>query len=842
MPAELPAGTVTLLFTDIEGSTRMLQELGREQYVRALTEHRRLLREAFIGNGGVEVEMQGDSFHFAFPYARDAVAGALAGQEALAKHSWESQPIKVRIGLHTGEPMQAEGLYAGLDVHHAARVMGAAHGGQTLLSARTAELVEGELPRGVRLLDLGQHRLKDLTAAQHLYQAGEGTYPPLKTLPSQSNLPVAASPLVGRERELAELATLLTDGARIVTITGTGGAGKTRLSLQVAADVLESFPDGVVWIPLAALADASLVLPAISQALGFTGSLEQGLAQRRVLLVLDNLEHLLDAAADLSRLLSTAPHAKVLATSRAPLQIEGEHEYALASLDDQSAAVLFRARSSAAGRQVEDGAPVAQICQRLDNLPLAIELAAARSKLLDPDTLLRRLENRLGLLTGGRRDAPERQRTLRATIDWSYGLLEERGRELFTRLAVFPGNFSLEAAEAICDADLDTLQALVDLNLLKAVGHDRFLMLETIREYGRERLATSDQANDVRRRYANWFAVIAYTQARAARDFDPTAVEILTRDEHNFRAALSTSIELRLNEDGVRLLVGLWFYLATRGYAEELERFARLVLALPPVDDPALRGEALAVGGEALRLRGDFAGARAWKEAALPLQREVGDQRLVASTLTDLASVLANQGDFKDAERFAREGLAIREALGDERGVAHARAGLAEVAFFQGDYESALELYSADSEAYRANPGDAGWWAGTTGGVLRRMGRLGDASDRLAEAVRLATSVDDVSVLVDALRELAAVAHALGDARSAAVILGGAERIFSESGLQVWDERDFEELVTSIRQSLSDEELKSEWARGGKLKRADLTRFALAAVHESPGLAWQGTD
>ena len=262
----LPRGTVTLLFTDIEGSTRMLQELGPETYVRALTEHRRLLREAFAGHGGVEVEMQGDSFFFAFPFARSAVAAAVEAQQALAAHDWQSQPIKVRIGLHTGEPMQADGLYAGLDVHSAARVMSAAHGGQVVLSARTADLVDGELE--VELLDLGEHRLKDLTAPQHLYQAGQGEFPPLKTLAPRSNLPVAATPLIGRDRELKELTALIRDGARAVTVTGPGGAGKTRLALQAAAESIETFPDGVHWIPLAGLAQTSLVVPTIAQALG----------------------------------------------------------------------------------------------------------------------------------------------------------------------------------------------------------------------------------------------------------------------------------------------------------------------------------------------------------------------------------------------------------------------------------------------------------------------------------------------------------------------------------------------------------------------------------------------
>ena len=501
MPAELPGGTVTLLFTDIEGSTRMLQELGREAYVRALTEHRRLLREAFTSHGGVEVEMQGDSFHFAFPYAREAVAAAVAGQRALAEHDWESQPIKVRIGLHTGEPMQADGLYAGLDVHWAARVMSAGHGGQVLLSQRTAELVEGQLADGVSLLDLGDHRLKDLTAPQHLFQVGEDEFPPLKTLTRRTNLPVAASPLVGREAELGELLVLIRGGARVVTVTGAGGTGKTRLVIQAAAEAAEDFHDGAVWVPLAGLQDPSLVVPSIEHALGPEGDI----ASRRALLVLDNFEHLLAAAAPTASLLASAPGLKAVITSRAPLHVDGEQEFPLDPLDPQAAAILFVERARATGRQVQPDDTVTEICRRLDNLPLALELAAARAKLLAPQALLQRLDHRLPLLTGGRRDAPERQQTLRATIEWSHELLDREAQQLLARLAVFAGSFSLDAAEQVCGASLGTIDALVNNSLLKPVAEDRLLMLETVREFALEQSASSGELEALRKRHGSFF-------------------------------------------------------------------------------------------------------------------------------------------------------------------------------------------------------------------------------------------------------------------------------------------------------------------------------------------------
>ena len=375
----------------------MLQEVGLDKYVRALEDHRRLLREAFNGRGGVEVEMQGDSFHFAFADARAAVLAAADFQRALAGHDWEIEPLRVRVGIHTGTPLVTGDLYAGLDVHRAARVMNAAHGGQVLVSETTQAIVETKPLDGLSLCDLGEHRLKDLSAPQRLYQLGDQEFPPLRSL-YRTNLPVPGTPFLGRERELQEVSALLADGSvRLLTLTGAGGSGKTRLAAQAASEVSAEFPDGVFWVGLAALRDPELVTASIAQALETGEELSVHIGSKRLLLLLDNFEHLTAAATELAGLVTACPKLTVLLTSREPLHLSAEHEYPVLPLREEDASLLFRERVQAAGIAVTEDASVAEICRRLDCLPLAIELAAARANVLPPDALLERLEPRLPL-------------------------------------------------------------------------------------------------------------------------------------------------------------------------------------------------------------------------------------------------------------------------------------------------------------------------------------------------------------------------------------------------------------------------------------------------------------
>ena len=409
---ELPTGTVTFLFTDIEGSTRLLQELG-DAYADVLDRHRRALREAWREHDGVEVDTQGDAFFVAFARATDAVAAASAAQLALA-----DGPVRVRIGLHTGEPLLSSEGYVGFDVHRAARIAAAGHGGQVLLSRSTVDLA------GVEVRDLGLHRLKDLGAPERIFQLGTEEFPPLKTL-HETNLPIPATPFLGREREIDQIATLLRrPDVRLVTLTGPGGGGKTRLALQASASAADEYDSGVWWVPLASLTDPRLVATAAIQTLGSTDTLSAAIGDKRLLLVFDNFEHVLSAAADLAEALGSCAHLTVLVTSREPLHVDGEWEVAVDPLREHEAVQLFLQRAAAVRSDFAANGEVAEICQRLDCLPLAIELAAARVKALALPVLLQRLEQRLPLLAGGSRSAPERQRTLRATIAWSYELLK----------------------------------------------------------------------------------------------------------------------------------------------------------------------------------------------------------------------------------------------------------------------------------------------------------------------------------------------------------------------------------------------------------------------------------
>ena len=484
MRHDLPTGTVTLLFTDVEGSTRLLHELGPEGYAEALAEHRRTVRLACAAAGGVEVDTQGDAFFFAFPSAAGAVAASQAITEALAEG-----PVQLRIGVHMGTPLVTDEGYVGDDVHLAARVAASGHGGQVLVSRATRDLVDD-----IAFTDLGEHRLKDIDGAVSIFQLGTTAFPPLKTI-SNTNLPRPASSFVGRSAELAEVLSLVEDGARLLTLTGPGGSGKTRLALEAATTLVPSYKAGVFWVGLAALRDPALVTETIAQVLGARNGLEEHIGERELLLLLDNLEQVIDAAPELARLVEACPNLVLLSTSRERLHVQGEVEYEVLPLAPTDAVSLFGERS-----RLEPTDVIAELCARLDSLPLAVELAAARTKALSPAQILERLAQRLDVLIGGR-DADPRQLTLRATVEWSHDLLTEKEQELFRRLSVFVGGCTLESAEDVCDAELDTLQSLVEKSLVR-FSNGRYWMLETIREYAAERFARSPDAGELPRRHA----------------------------------------------------------------------------------------------------------------------------------------------------------------------------------------------------------------------------------------------------------------------------------------------------------------------------------------------------
>jgi predicted ATPase/class 3 adenylate cyclase len=542
--ASLPAGTVTFLFTDVEGSTKLLEDLGAERYASVLAEHRRLIREAVAEHGGVEVDTQGDAFFCAFGSARAAVACAQRAQRSL-----EAIPIRARMGLHTGEALVDGDRYVGLDVHRAARIGGAGHGGQVVLSPATIALLE---PGSFPLLDLGEHRLKDLLAPLRLYQLGDGSFPPLKTL-HRTSLPVPATPFLGRERELERILALAGDHSiRLLTLTGPGGTGKTRLALQVAAEVAEEFPGGVFWVPLASVRDPALVASAVAQALGVEeeagDDIPRAIARsidKRTLLLVDNCEHLLEGvAAAVPPILGSGADLRVIATSREPLSLAGEHVVPVDPLVRADAVALFRARAEEVGALPADDEVVSLLCARLDDLPLAVELAAARSAALPPNVLLERLSRRLDLLRGPR-DADARQQTLRATIGWSHDLLSPAEQRLFRRLSIFAGGGTLEAVDAVAEGDLDELASLVAKSLVRMTlgpRGPRYWQLETIRQFAGERLAEEGEAEMVEKRYVAWFARIAADADANLDDEDAAAwLEEVEAELANLRVAFAAA-------------------------------------------------------------------------------------------------------------------------------------------------------------------------------------------------------------------------------------------------------------------------------------------------------------
>ena len=679
MARELPTGTVTFVFTDVEGSTRLLQQLGADAYADVLAEHRRALRHAFVRHDGVEVDTQGDAFFIAFATAPAAIAAAAEAQQVLA-----AGPIRVRMGIHTGTPYVTDEGYVGPDVHRAARIAAAGHGGQILVSSSTASLVEGE-----RLRDLGEHRLKDLAASERIYQLGGEAFPPLTSL-QQTNLPIPATPFLGRQRELDEVTALLGSvDARILTLTGPAGAGKTRLALQAGAEASDHYPDGVFWTPLAALRDPKLVLEVAAQALEARDGLADHIADRRLLLVLDNFEHLIDAASELAGVLAACPNLQLLVTSRELLRLPGEQAYPVPPLEPQDATELFTARARAADPRFEPDPIVEQLCARLDNLPLALELAATRVTVLSPEQLLDRLSKRLDLLKAGR-GADPRQQTLRATIEWSYDLLDEEERLLFGRLSVFRGGCTLEAAEEICDADIDTLQSLIDKSLLRRQG-ERFWMLETIREYAAEQLEQESEAEVLVERHAQYFLALAENAGRGAPD--EAAGEKgrgLRLDLDNLRSALAWLIGAGKVERELRLATAAFWSLWTLASLRELKVWLVSALERAGGVDSQFRAEALGATALAAANLGERDDAREYARESLVLARERNDKRQIEWALRVLSF---DEPDLDERRRLLQECERLNRELGSDAGLGWVTFLLGEALVDEERFEEARDTF-----------------------------------------------------------------------------------------------------------------------------------------------------
>jgi predicted ATPase/DNA-binding SARP family transcriptional activator len=805
---ERPTGTVTFLFSDIVASTRLLRELGTSVYARALDEHRKLVREAFTRYRGHEIDTQGDAFFVSFPSARDAVAAALDAQRAATAHAWpEGRELRVRMGVHTCEAQPTPDGYVGIGVHRAARICAAGHGGQVLVSQTTKELLAEEPVDEVELRDLGPHRLKDLTQAERLYQllaSGlESEFPPLDALESRpTNLPVQPTALVGRRKELAEVRDrLLREDVRVLTLTGAGGTGKTRLALQVAADVLEQFPAGVFFVGLAPLADPDDVLPAIGQTLGLRESggqtiadkLQEYLAERKLLLLIDNFEHVVAAAPAASGLLSAAPAAKIMATSREPLHVDAERVYPVPALPGDDAVALFAERAEAARPEFEltesNASTVAEICRRLDGLPLAIELAAARVVLFPPAALLARLDERLALLTTGPRDRPERHRTLRAAIDWSYALLGEPRKALFAQLAVFAGGWTLEAAEAVCDDDVvDGLASLLDKSLVRLEGTDeepRFAMLETIREYARVRLTQRGEADDLQRRHAEWIAELVETaRANLRRPGQATWMPRMIAERDNVRAALAWAIERPDPDIAGRLAVAMEAIWRRRSEYAEGRVWLERVLSLE-LRDERLRARVLAADAMFLTKAGSREPAELLFAESIRVLRRLGERAALAEALRGLGELQTDAGDYEAARATLGEAMQLFEEVGDRGAVGGRLINLGIVAMLEGDSGSARTLYERAVDV-ATDAGDLEVVDAAThglGDVALVDGSLDRAVERYRAALRGADGRgDDEGSVAHCLAGLAAVEAARGHAARAGRLWGAASRLMERIG------------------------------------------------------------
>jgi predicted ATPase/class 3 adenylate cyclase len=803
--AAQPTGTVTLLFTDIEGSTALLQRFGTDRYAEALELHRTLLREAFERHDAYEVDCEGDAFFVAFSTAEDAVEAAAEAQQALAVAEWEDgNEMRVRMGIHTGAPLAVPPKYVGLDVHRAARIMAAGHGGQVLLSQTTRDLVGETAP----VRDLGEHRLKDLSSGQRLYQLvidqGAADFPALKTLENRpTNLPVQPTALIGRENELAEVEALLgREQVRLVTLTGTGGTGKTRLALQAAAALVEEFPSGVFLVSLAPVRDPELVVATVAQALGvreqpgepLERTLQAYLRDRKLLLLLDNFEQLTQAATAVSSLLAAAPQVKLLVTSRTPLHLSGEQVYevpplglpdsALAmsveALTQYESVALFIERAIAAksgfATTNENAPAIAEICVRLDGLPLALELAAARVRVLSPQALLARLDERMKLLTGGAQDLDERQRTLRATIDWSYDLLSEQEKGLFVRLSVFAGGCRVEAAEAVVDPQgegetetdlLDGLSSLVDKSLLRQRedpdGEPRFWMLETIREYATQTLRTSPHASALSERHARYFLAFA---EQAAPELEGPAQRLwvarLASDYPNLRAALAELLD-RDPASALRLTAALEEYWYRRGlWSEGRDAFAA---ALSRGGPPLEHARALVADGWLAFSLGNLEDAAAAAGACLSAGEGVADEQVRARSLLLRAWIAYFHDENAQAEQDASQVLSVADQLGPSPTGVHALRLLGAVAMSRGDFGEARRRYEEALVIVKQRGDLATVAAGLTDlGIVERLsGNYARARRVLGEALIQAKEIDDKERVAAVLTNLSHVARIEGD-------------------------------------------------------------------------------
>jgi len=816
----LSASTVTLVFTDIEGSTHLLERLG-DGYATLIADHHGIVDGAAGRHGGKRIDAAGDGLFYSFSAARGAMAACVEAQLELGAHRWpDDADVRVRMGIHTGEPLSAKTGYVGIDVHRAARICGAGHGGQILVSQAARSLIGTGLPDGVGLTDLGLHHLRGIEGPERLFQVVapglETDFPPVRSLDTTpNNLPRQLSSFIGRDQEIEDAERRLAEST-MLTLTGPGGVGKTRLALEIGAHLVSSYPDGVWLVEMASLTEGQLVDDAIASALrvkqrpgaDIVTSLIESMEERRMLLVLDNCEHLIQPIVDITHLIMRrCPEVQVLATSREALGMPGESlmavpsmslpsadaQGAAGSLQESDAVRLFvdRARTVLPAFELTDAvtAAVVQICRRLDGIPLAVELAASRIRSLPPAQIAARLDDRFRLLTGGSRTALPRHRTLRAAMDWSFELLSEPEQVLFPRLAVFAGSFSIEGAEAVCSDDVvvkedvvDLLGHLVDRSLLVTDESDaeaRYRMLETIRDYAQERLADSGEAPATFSRHRDWFVDLV-ERARPAFFSGPVQAEWVARlasDQDNLRAALRWAHEDPNGADAeLGLASGLWRFWEVRGDLAEGSEWLERALSRLGGEVSVRRASALTGAGVLAAHRGDYAAAAAFHEASLLLNRELERPLAVAAACSNLASIASEQGDLERARTLYAEAITLAREGGDPQGAAFSQINLADLTARVGEEAEADRLYAETIDTFERSGDQWGVAHASTRMAVaaRRRGDFETASRRYGDALVIHRQTGD-------RHAEARVLASLGDVAAQEGSVERAESLYQES-------------------------------------------------------------
>ncbi len=870
---ELPTGVVTLLFTDIEGSTLLLGRLG-EQYADALSAQRTIMRAAIARNHGLELGTEGDSFFAVFGSAGDAVQCCVAAQQALGRYEWpEGATVRVRMGLHCGQPEPYESGYVGMDVHRAARIAAAAHGGQVVLSEAAWRLAEPGLPPGIDVRDLGFHRLKDIEEPEHIYQlTGPGLaegFPPLKSLGAPSSLPAPATPLVGRQADLDRLVGVLTDPqVRLVTLTGPGGVGKTRLAIEAAALLDHGFPHGVYFIALAAVQDPDVMWKTIAGNLGAerdeAAAVTAYLRDRRLLLVLDNLEQLTAAAGVIAELLAAAPDLVVLATSRGPLHLPGEREAPVlplpvpprvAGAGDVAASASVQLFVQHAGLvrpgfEVTEGnaGDIASICRRLDGLPLAIELAASRVRLLAPNALLARLGSSLPL---GAADAgrPSRQQTLRATVGWSYDLLASAAAAVLARMGVIVGGCDLDALAAVAEPVGDPLEIvaeLMDVSLVTVTegsdGEPRIGMLGIIREFALERLAEAGELTRARLRHAEHYATFAEAACRQL--IGPgqfAALDRLEADYDNLRAALGWSLGSEPADPadrdqrvaiGLRLVQALGQFWNIRGHAGEGRWWLQQAVEMAADDAGAPLARVAHWLGMVQLQHGEFGAAVQLFERSLAIWRDLGDRDGQARELNSLGGTHRRRGDLDAARAALSECAAICREIGNQSQLAGSLTNLGQVECFDGHLERASELLREGLALRRglADQMGAAVDLQSLSLISLLLGRAREARELQASTLDYVAGSGDTEFLLDALELAAIIAADLGEGPRAARLAGAAEAHRRQAGMPIGPEDAalLEQFLAPARAATAAQQWAAEQAAGAALTQEQAVRLLLS--------------